>query len=211
MKKKAVGYIAVWTLMAAAAALGWMYFRQARIQHGISEKVLRFHVLANSDSDSDQQLKLEVRDAVGCFMQEKLAGVDDLSECCAVVNENLDEIAAVAGRIIAAEGYDYAVSVAMEQTDFPEKNYGNYTFPAGNYEALRVVIGSGEGHNWWCVMYPNMCFENSMYEVVDDEAEMHLREVLTKEEYEKVLTGGNYKIQSKYFSFLNPYLNQLKE
>ena len=175
MAKKWIGYIGVGSLMCAALGCGILYTRQARLQQTISDKVLRFHVLANSDSEADQNLKLAVRDAVGSFMQEKLTAVE------------------------------------LEHTSFPVKNYGSYTFPAGDYEALRIVIGEGNGHNWWCVMYPNMCFSDSMYEVVDKEAGEKLREVLTTEEYEKVLAEGDYQVRMKYFSWLNPYLEKLAE
>lgn len=163
-------------------------------------------MLANSDDEEDQNLKLAVRDAVGSYMQKKLTGVEDLEECEQIVNGNLDQIREVAAETIAQNGYDYDVTAELEYTSFPVKSYGSYTFPAGEYEALRVVIGEGKGHNWWCVMYPNMCFSGSMYEVVDEQAGEKLREVLTTEEYEKVLAEGNYQIQLKYFSFLNPYL-----
>lgn len=206
MAKKWIGYIGVGSLMCAALGCGILYTRQARLQQEISEKVLRFHVLANSDSEADQNLKLAVRDAVGSYMQKKLTGVEDLEECEQIVNGNLDEIQEVAAETIAQNGYDYDVTAELEYTSFPVKSYGSYTFPAGEYEALRVVIGEGKGHNWWCVMYPNMCFSGSMYEVVDEQAGEKLREVLTTEEYEKVLAEGNYQIQLKYFSFLNPYL-----
>lgn len=206
MKKEWIGYIGIGILACAALLCGILYTRAARLQHDISEKVLRFHVLANSDDEEDQNLKLAVRDAVGSYMQKKLAGVDDLEECEQIVNENLDEIQEVAAETIAQNGYDYDVTAELEYTSFPVKSYGSYTFPAGEYEALRVVIGEGKGHNWWCVMYPNMCFSGSMYEVVDEQAGEKLREVLTTEEYEKVLAEGNYQIQWKYFSFLNPYL-----
>lgn len=206
MKKEWIGYIGIGILACAALLYGILYTRAARLQHDISEKVLRFHVLANSDDEADQSLKLAVRDAVGSYMQKKLAGVDDLEECEQIVNGNLDQIREVAAETIAQNGYDYDVTAELEYTSFPVKSYGSYTFPAGEYEALRVVIGEGKGHNWWCVMYPNMCFSGSMYEVVDEKAGKKLREVLTTEEYEKVLAEGNYQIQLKYFSFLNPYL-----
>lgn len=206
MTRKWIGYIGIGSLMCAALGCGILYTRQARLQQEISEKVLRFHVLANSDSEADQNLKLAVRDAVGSYMQKKLTGVEDLEECEQIVNGNLDEIQEVAAETIAQNGYDYDVTAELEYTSFPVKSYGSYTFPAGEYEALRVVIGEGKGHNWWCVMYPNMCFSGSMYEVVDEQAGEKLREVLTTEEYEKVLAEGNYQIQLKYFSFLNPYL-----
>ena len=185
MTRKWIGYIGVGSLMCAALGCGILYTRQARLRQEISDKVLRFHVLANSDSEADQNLKLAVRDAVGSFMQEKLT--------------------------IAENGYDYDVTAELEHTSFPVKNYGSYTFPAGDYEALRIVIGEGNGHNWWCVMYPNMCFSDSMYEVVDKEAGEKLREVLTTEEYEKVLAEGDYQVRMKYFSWLNPYLEKLAE
>ena len=206
MKKKWIGYIGIGILVCAALGCGILYTRDARLQHDISEKVLRFHVLANSDDEADQNLKLAVRDAVGNYMQQKLAGVEDLEECEQIVNENLDGIREVAEETIAQRGYDYDVTAELEYTSFPVKSYGSYTFPAGEYEALRVVIGEGKGHNWWCVMYPNMCFSGSMYEVVDEEAGEKLREVLTTEEYEKVLAEGNYQVRLKYLSFLNPYL-----
>ena len=206
MKKEWIGYIGIGILVCAALMCGILYTKAAWLQHDISEKVLRFHVLANSDDEADQNLKLAVRDAVGSYMQKKLAGVDDLEECEQIVNGNLDQIREVAAETIAQNGYDYDVTAELEYTSFPIKSYGSYTFPAGEYEALRVVIGEGKGHNWWCVMYPNMCFSGSMYEVVDEQAGEKLREVLTTEEYEKVLAEGNYQIQLKYFSFLNPYL-----
>ena len=173
--------------------------------------MLRFHVLANSDSEADQNLKLAVRDAVGSFMQEKLTDVENLEECELVVRQSLSEIEEAAAETIAENGYDYDVTAELEHTSFPVKNYGSYTFPAGDYEALRIVIGEGNGHNWWCVMYPNMCFSDSMYEVVDKEAGEKLREVLTTEEYEKVLAEGDYQVRMKYFSWLNPYLEKLAE
>ena len=90
--------------------------------------------------------------------------------------------------------------------DFPVKTYGAYSFPAGTYEAVEVVIGEGAGKNWWCVMYPNMCFQGSMYEVNDEKAETSLQEVLTQEEYDSIIEDSDYKIQFKYLSFLNHYL-----
>ena len=197
--------------MFAALGCGILYTRQARLQQTISDKVLRFHVLANSDSEADQNLKLAVRDAVGSFMQEKLAAVENLEECELVVRQSLGEIEEAAAETIAENGYDYDVTAELEHTSFPVKNYGSYTFPAGDYEALRIVIGEGNGHNWWGVMYPNMCFSDSMYEVVDEEAGEKLREVLTTEEYEKVLAEGDYQVRMKYFSWLNPYLEKLAE
>ena len=161
MKKR---FIAV-CLAAAACILLSTTIHTAMLQREMSQKVLRFHVLANSDSQADQALKYAVRDRVGTMMAEKLQNVDSLEESTDVVTENLQEIETCAAKVIGENGYDYPVHAALETCAFPEKSYGDYTFPSGTYEALRVVIGSGEGHNWWCVMYPNLCFANSMYEV----------------------------------------------
>ena len=131
--------------------------------------------------------------------------VGSLTECEAVVRNALPEITAVAEREIADNGYDYPVQAELAEIEFPVKTYGSYTFPSGSYEALEITIGEGKGHNWWCVMFPNMCFENSMYEEVDEDAKEALREVLTDEEYEAVLNSGNYRVRFKYLSFLNRF------
>ena len=153
----------------------------------------------------DQALKLKVRDQVGTLMAEKLKDADSLKDSEQIVKANLNVIEDCAAKVISAEGYDYSVSAALENCMFPEKTYGAYTFPGGDYEALRVVIGSGEGHNWWCVMYPNLCFANSMYEV-DDSTGEKLREVLDPQEYASVLRQGNYQVCFKLLDFLNHVL-----
>lgn len=183
--------------------LGMEYIKKQQMQQEIAEKVVRFHVIANSDTKEDQALKLKVRDAVGGYMSEKLYGVTSKKECLAVLSENETQIREKAEQIVAQEGYDYPVETFIKDVKFPVKSYGEYTFPAGTYEALEVVIGAGCGHNWWCVMYPNMCFSGSVYEVVEEDAKESLEEVLSPEEYEEVLSSGNYKVQFKYLSFLN--------
>ena len=185
------------------ALLEMQYVKNQRIQEQIAGKVLRFHVLANSDTAEDQNLKLAVRDAVGSRMAELLSDVPDREACEQVVEARLPEIAETAQAVVREAGYEYEVHAAIEETEFPSKTYGKFTFPEGKYEALRVVIGEGEGHNWWCVMYPNMCFEGSMYEVVDESAGEELKKVLSKEEYRAVLEEGNYKVRCRYLTFLD--------
>lgn len=211
-KKKMAGSLLLGMLTGLLVFMGYTYVRADYLQKQIAEKVLRFHVLANSDSGEDQRLKLKVRDAVGSYMQqlyaESSADTLGLEDCKNVINEHLEEIEQTAEAVVLNEGYAYAVSAEVAQTDFPVKTYGAYTFPAGKYEALRLTIGKGEGHNWWCVMYPNMCFVDGMYEVVDDSAEEKLRKVLSEEEYETVLEAGNYEIEFKYLTFLNKLTNR---
>ena len=201
MKKKILAVC----LAAAACVLLSTTIQTKSMQRNMAQKVLRFHVLANSDSREDQALKLKVRDQVGTLMAEKLKDADSLEESERIVKANLNLIENCAADVISAEGYAYPVSAALENCTFPEKTYGTYTFPGGVYEALRVVVGSGEGHNWWCVMYPNLCFANSMYEVDAGSGEK-LREVLDPKEYASVLQKGNYQVRFKLLDLLNQVL-----
>lgn len=171
------------------------------LQPEIAEKILRFHVLANSDSEQDQNVKKKVRDAVGQLMGPKLAGSQDLAETEMIVQQSMDEIVEVATETLEANGYDYGASARLAQVEFPVKSYGEYTFPEGEYEALQVTLGAGSGHNWWCVLYPNMCFRGSVYEVTTDDAKKALREVLTPEEYADVFRHGKFQIRFKFLEY----------
>lgn len=206
-KQNIIWYILVGMNLILLVLLGVQYGRQIKLQQGIAQKILRFHVIANSDSNADQALKLAVRDAVGAQMAEVLEGVDDRRECEQIVAAHMDDIKETARSVIAEQGYSYEVDAFVRDVEFPVKTYGNYTFPAGTYEALEVVIGEGSGKNWWCVMYPNMCFSGSVYEVVDEDAKTALKEVLSEEEYEQVFTEGDYEVQFRYLSFLNEFVD----
>lgn len=126
-------------------------------QAQLAEKVIRLHVLANSDTEADQTLKLQVRDKILAQTNELLAGQESAAEAAAILRENLEPLAQTAAREIAARGYDYPVEVRLEKTWFPTRRYEDVSLPAGNYQALRVLIGAGEGHNWWCVVFPSLC------------------------------------------------------
>lgn len=193
--KKITKYIITGMLVLMLLATGMWCGRQYQLQRQLAEKVLRFHVLANSDTIEDQELKLEVRDAIGSYMQEKMHNPESKEACEAFVAEQIPEIERVAAQVVEKAGFPYEVHAELTECEFPVKTYGAYTFPAGTYDALRVMIGEGEGKNWWCVMYPNMCFENSMYEVTDEKSEEALRAVLDEEEYEAVLSSGNYEVR----------------
>ena len=171
------------------------------LQPEIADKILRFHVLANSDSKEDQEVKKKVRDAVGAMMEPRLAGSTNLEETEAIVQRSMENIVEVATETLEDNGYHYGASARLANVEFPVKSYGAYTFPAGEYEALQVTLGEGEGHNWWCVLYPNMCFRGSVYEVPSDEAKHALREVLTPEEYEDIFRHGKYQIRFKFLEY----------
>lgn len=173
------------------------------LQPSIASKILRFHVLANSDSEADQEVKKEVRDAVGTYLAPWLEDAQSLWETKQIVNAHMDEIVAVAEETLLAAGYDYEVTASITDTIFPEKTYGAYTFPKGEYEALQIVIGEGKGQNWWCVLYPNMCFKGAVYEVVEEEAGEALREVLSPWEYADVFDSGEVELRFKFLELFD--------
>ena len=158
---------------------------QAEMQAHLAQEVLRFHVLANSDSDADQALKLKVRDSVLGFLEEAMPEMDDASRTAAWMREHIDEIEAVSRETVAAEGADYPVSAAVTTCWFPDRTY---------YEALRVEIGAAEGHNWWCVLYPGLCFLDSANAVVPEEGREKLKNVLTEEEYSRITATSDFKV-----------------
>ena len=127
------------------------------LQEDYASEVFRFHVIANSDTEEDQALKLQVRDQVGAYVSGLLATASDKKETESIIRAHLKEIEKVAGQEIAKEGYTYPVTAAIEDVDFPEKFYGIYHLPAGNYTSLQVRIGQAQGKNWWCVLYPGLC------------------------------------------------------
>lgn len=180
---------------------GTNFAAEHSLQPQIAEKILRFHVLGNSNSREDQNVKLKVRDAIGAYMSSYLEEAQDMDDTRKIVNEHMDEIVQVAEDTLFTEGFDYGAKALLTYTEFPEKTYGEYTFPAGTYEALEVVLGDGEGANWWCVLYPNMCFRGSVYEVVQEDAKESLKEVLTPEEYADVFQSGKYKVRLKFLEY----------
>ncbi len=140
--------------LAAALLLGlWL----EREQSDLAGSVLRLHVLANSDSESDQALKRKVRDRVLAEAEAILPEDASLEEAQQTLAENLPRLAAAGAEVVAREGYDYPVSAGLEETWFPTKEYEDFSLPAGRYQALRVVIGEGVGQNWWCVVFPPLC------------------------------------------------------
>lgn len=123
----------------------------------LSDKVVRLHVLANSDSEEDQALKLRVRDRILACAEPLLAGAADRREAEALLRSQTAELERIAAGEIRAAGYDYGVTIELEDTVFPTREYEGFMLPAGKYLALRVVIGAGEGRNWWCVVFPPLC------------------------------------------------------
>lgn len=200
-RKKIIFYI----ILALVFIAGAYQYRVKRFQRDISRDILRFHVLANSDSQADQSVKLKVRDEIGRYMKGNMGQVENLTECIQATEEKLPEITRIAEEVLKREGFSYPASARVGTVDFPEKQYGSYTFPGGSYKALQITLGEGEGHNWWCVMYPNMCFAGSVYEVVEEDAERELKAVLTPEEYEELMAQSQISVKFKYWEKLKEW------
>jgi stage II sporulation protein R len=123
--------------------------------------VLRLHVIANSDSRQDQEVKLQVRDAVIASFQKEMLQMKSLKETEAYVKTQLDNVKVMANKVLARNRFSYKSRVSLSVDYFPQKSYGGVVFPAGKYDALRIVLGNGKGHNWWCVLFPPLCLLNA--------------------------------------------------
>lgn len=161
----------------------WTKGYSQMIQDGISAKVVRFHVLANSDTEADQALKLKVRDRVLADYGALLSECENKEETLSALEDARLAICRVAQEEVLAQGYDYTVRVSIVREEFPFKRYDDLIFPAGVYDALRIEIGEAEGKNWWCVLYPQMCFVDASWGFSTEESHEKLASALTEEEY----------------------------
>lgn len=175
------------------------------VTEGIADSIIRFHVRADSDSEEDQEVKLKVKQAVVDYIEPLLADSESIDESRSILMEQSDNIKEVAINTLRSEGHSDSVNVYFENSYFPVKSYGDVTFPAGYYEAFRVDIGAAEGKNWWCVLYPPLCFVDAVYGVVPDESKQKLEGVLTEKEYQTVTHKG-CQVKFKYLTFLNELL-----
>lgn len=148
----------------------WVWSASGGKESPIVGQLLRFHVLANSDSEADQQLKYKVRDAVLEYLAVKMKEVTSRQEAEVIIADSLPDIERIAAAQIQAAGRSYQVAAQLGQFGFPTRSYGQLTLPAGEYTALRVVIGRGEGTNWWCVLFPPLCFVNISSNLVAEPA-----------------------------------------
>ncbi len=154
-KKILVAFIAVCVIFVLS-----IYFVNEYYSHKYAENILRFHVIANSNTAQDQALKLKVRDAVGCKISELANLSESAEETAEIVSQHSDEIIETAKDCIKNEGYEYSVRIEIGEFYFPTKHYTKMSLPAGDYEAVRIIIGEGLGENWWCVLFPPLCFSN---------------------------------------------------
>lgn len=164
----------------------------------ISGKLIRFHVIANSDNEEDQNLKLKVRDKVLEYVQPLLKNSKNIEESREILNKENEKILEIAREVIKENGYNYSVESTLDKENFPVKTYGNITLPQGEYEAYRIIIGTGEGQNWWCVMFPPICFVDiTKGEVAYEETEEEMKKVLDDDEFNMVDNTNSENISSE--------------
>ena len=179
--------------------LGMPVWGQSRLQRGIAREVLRFHVLADSDSTEDQVLKMQVKDVLVEKLNGLLQDCENAAESEKAVQENLGQIETWAAEEIQRRGFSCPVSAALENVWFPEKSYGDCTFPEGEYRAPQVKIAEAKGQNWWCLLFPGLCFAGTVEGEVPPPQKEKLRQVLTQEEYEAVTGKENLHFGFKWF------------
>lgn len=168
------------------------------VSNDIANSVFRLHVIANSDSDEDQSLKLKVRDELLKYMNNISKDVKSKEETVKIANEHIEEFKKIAERVIKENGYNYVVNVQIGKSSFPTKYYGDIALPAGEYDALKVQIGEAKGQNWWCVMFPPLCFVDVSTGIVPDNSKQELKENLTDEEYDLISKTNDKEISFKF-------------
>ena len=168
------------------------------VHRDLSRSVVRLHIIANSDTECDQELKLAVRDRILDRFGELFSECPDASAALKAANANLDLIESVAADEISRRGFGYSVSAETGRFPFPTKVYGDVRLPSGSYNAVRVKIGSAKGHNWWCVMYPPLCFTDGVAEV-SDSSRKKLRESLSESDYKLITeSDGSMPIEIRF-------------
>jgi len=168
-------------------ALNWSKVSVKANQKDVAGKLIRFHVIANSDGKIDQALKLKVRDSVLKYISPKLVDCKSIGESREIIKSEDANIKKIAQTVIKNNGFKYSVATTLSQENFPVKTYGNITLPQGKYEAYRIIIGTGSGKNWWCVMFPPLCFVDiTKGNVSYAKTEKEMKTVLSDDEYNLV-------------------------
>ena len=194
MKKFATGILSILTAMLIVAAL------PTEADAGIYGDTLRLHILAASESEEDQALKLAVRDGILAEYSAQLSGVGDLEDARAALEARLPDIIATAERIVAEAGYDYRVTASLGEEWYDTRDYGELSLPRGVYTSLIIKIGEGQGRNWWCVMYPPMCLDLATDGPSDDWTSGYTGEELS-------LISGKYRVKFKLLELISEFIS----
>lgn len=209
MKKKLIFIFTIIILLFIYVFLLSVNYVKA-VSYNLSDSVLRLHIIANSNSIDDQNLKLKVRDNIIKYMNTLTSDCSNKSDVISIVSNNLDNFKNIALNTIKENGYNYNVDIKLGNFYFPTKSYGDISFPSGYYDALKIEIGEAVGQNWWCVLFPPLCFVNSTTGIVPDDSKEELQENINSEGY-KIISEGNtndssepdIKIKFKLIEFIN--------
>ena len=175
----------------------------------IKDKLIRFHVIANSDSVEDQNVKLLVRDSIIDYLNNELSNANNIDEAREILKSNIESVDRVAQEVLNENGFNYGVKTSLSNENFPDKVYGDCIFPQGNYEAYRIVLGNGEGHNWWCVMFPSLCFVDETKNNIDSSTiEEKLKDSNKEMEEEKNSKSNKVKFKFKIIELAKELLNK---
>lgn len=168
------------------------------ISSDIASSVFRLHVIANSDSQQDQDLKYIVRDNLLSYMNELCSNCENKEQAIKLVTEHSNEFEKIAQDTINEQGFSYTVKINIGNFEFPTKNYGDISLPAGFYDALRVEIGEAKGQNWWCVMFPPLCFVDISSGIVPEESKEIMEDNLNEEEFALISDSSNEEMHFKF-------------
>ena len=197
-------YVAIVVLLVTLMALSFLPVHGER---EVYDTVVRLHVLANSDSEADQALKLMVRDGVLEAAAPLVEGCTTQAEAIEVLTAHLAELESAALAVIESEGYDYPVTVLLGEEDYPTRTYEACAFPAGTYVSLRVCIGDAEGQNWWCCLFPPLCLSAATAKSEQDNEDAFIQVGLTKDQYGIITETGKtkYKVRFKILEVLEDW------
>lgn len=194
---KKIMYIICLIILFSSFVLISMSSYATTISSDLANNFFRLHILANSDSEEDQTLKLKVRDSIIEYMNTLSYEGLTKESAIALTNSHLQDFKEIAEKTIQEQGYDYPVTLEIGNFYFPTKEYGNVSLPAGYYDALKIEIGNAKGKNWWCSLFPPLCFVDISSGVIDEDSEEYLKENLTDEEF-AIITNNSDDVKFKF-------------
>lgn len=187
-------------LTAGLIAFSQVRRQQEELAGHLAPAILRFHILADSDSSKDQQVKLEVRSLILDYMQEKMHPDAQKPEITAYLTEHTGFLETMVNRYLAQQGFSYQARLQLTNCYFPARTYDQFTFPAGYYDAARIILGEGKGHNWWCVLYPRFCFVDAVCSPVPKASLALLQQNLNQDDF-LALEDNRPEIKIRFFLF----------
>lgn len=194
---KKIKYICILSILLFSFIFICMSSYATNVSSDLSENFFRLHILANSDSESDQSLKLKVRDNIISYMSTLTYKNLSKEEAILLTKSHLTDFEKIAKDTIKKEGYNYPVTLTIGNFYFPTKVYGNISLPAGYYDGLKIEIGEAKGQNWWCSLFPPLCFVDVSSGIIDEETEAQLKENLNKEDFE-IITSNSDTVKLKF-------------